>query len=38
MGGAPGLPMDEVKIGMRLKVAYEDVPDCEITLYHFEPA
>jgi len=38
MGNIRGCPLDTIRIGMRLKVAYEDVPDRELTMYHFEPA
>lgn len=32
------LPEDQIKIGMRLKPVFDDLPDAEITLLRYEPA
>lgn len=37
MGNLIGLDHDAVEIDMPIKIGYHDVPDHDLTLYHFEP-
>jgi uncharacterized OB-fold protein len=37
-GNLAGVPHDQIKLGMKLKISYFDVPEYDITLYQFEAA
>ena len=38
MGNLVGVPHDQIKIDMPVKIGYHDIPGYDMTLYHFEAA
>lgn len=38
LASSTGIPLDELRIGMPIKIVYEDVPDENITLYRWSAA
>ena len=38
MGNLVGCDPDSIKVDMPIRIGYSDVPEHDLTLYHFEPA